>query len=441
MTARARILVVDDKPNMRRLLAATLADLGDVVDAVGGAQAIELLGTGRFDIVVTDIKMPTVDGHGVLRATHALRPRPAVVLVTGFATLDSAIEAVRDGAADYVLKPFDSDALRATVSRLIEQATAPGQVVEAWQGMVGASGPMIDLRRAIEGVAGTETTTLVFGESGSGKALAARAIHACGPRAARPLVVVSCEALPASSLEVEIFGEGRSRIGGIERARGGTLVLAEIGVLRPSLQARLHEVLDRAEERRTTGRREPRVIATTRFEISTLIDRRGFRTDLAERLLACSVTVPPLRDRLDDVPTLTEWFLGGGAERWRLTEDASSALRSYVWPGNVRELRVVLDRARVVAAPGLITREDLALDLEPHATTVELTALTYREAVDRVRAEGIRRYLELLLARFGGNVAAAAAHADMERESFYRSCRKVGVNPVEFRRFRAGRST
>lgn len=434
MTGRARILVVDDKPNMRRLLAATLADLGDIVDAVGGAQAIEMLGAGRFDVVVTDIKMPTIDGHAVLRATHALRPRPVVVLVTGFATLDSAIEAVRDGAADYVLKPFDSDALRASVARLLEAAEAL-PVVDAWHGMVGSSGPMTDLRRRIERVAGIEAATLVVGESGSGKTLAARAIHACGPRAAGPLVIVRCEALPASSLEAEIFGEGRSRSGGIERARGGTLVLAEVEALRPSLQARLLETLGR-----TKTDREPMVIATTRFEMSTLVDRRGFRTDLAERL-SCCVPVPPLRDRLDDVPPLTEWFLGAGAERWRLTEDAWAALRSYIWPGNVRELRVVLDRARVVASAGLITREDLALDLELHATNVELTALTYREAVDRVRADGIRRYLELLLARFGGNVAAAAAHADVERESFYRSCRKVGLNPVVFRRSRAGRST
>lgn len=451
-----RILVVDDKPNMRRLMATTLQDLGEVVQADGGRRAVELLAEVRFHVVVTDIKMPDVDGHEVLRVARKLDRPPEVILTTAFGSMDSAIEALRDGAFDYVRKPFDPDQLREVVQRALAKH-APRIVSregDAWHGIVGRSPPMLDVIRLVEKVAPTEATVLVLGESGTGKELLARAIHDISARRARPFVAVNCAAIPGSLMEAELFGHARGaftgaaaqRAGLFEEANGGTLFLDEIGEMRRALQAKLTRALEARAVRRVGESHERpvdvRVVAATHRDLPSLVAQGAFREDLFYRLNTCVVRVPALRERLDDLPVLVESFLAQRTSAndvaYRVAPDALAALTQHRWPGNVRELKGAIERAAIVAENGVIVRADLPAEItglapEHVEPPIDPAALTYREALEHVRADGIKRYLEALLARFGGNVVAAAEHADVERESFYRLCRKHGINPGEYR--------
>ncbi|MBL8722367.1 MAG: sigma-54-dependent Fis family transcriptional regulator [Myxococcales bacterium] len=448
-----RILVVDDKPNMRRLLASVLEPLGEVVCVDGGARALERLGRQRFHVVVTDIKMPDVDGHQVLRFARRLERPPEVILITGFATVESAIEALRDGAVDYVTKPFDPDELKAKVARVVGnlRPTTVDPAASIWHGMVGRTSVMLQLFHLIERAGPSDAPVLILGESGTGKELIARALHALSARALRPFVAVNCAAIPSSLMEAELFGHARgaftgassARAGLFEEANGGTLFLDELGELRRSAQAKLTRVLEARAIRRVGETHERpadvRVIAATHRDIPALVAQEAFREDLFYRLNTCIVRVPPLRERPDDIPLLAEWFLGHGEPRLHLTAEASAALGRHSWPGNVRELRSALAHAAIVAEGSTIAREDLPAEISlgaPIATPDaprDLGSLTYREALERVRADGITRYLEVLLEQAGGNVVAASERADVERESLYRLCRKHGVNPTDYR--------
>jgi len=451
----ARILVVDDKPNMRRLLVSVLEGLGEVVAVEGGARAIELLSHERFHVVVTDIKMPDLDGHQVLRAARALERPPEVILITGFATLESAIDAVRDGAAGYLKKPFEPDELKAVVVRALAKVPPASSSVDPasamWNGMVGRTPAMLDLFRFVERAAATDATVLILGESGTGKELIARAVHGLSERASKPFVAVNCAAIPSSLMEAELFGHARgaftgataNRPGLFEEAHGGTLFLDEIGEMRRALQAKLTRALEARAVRRVGESQERpvnvRVVAATHRDLPSLVTQGAFREDLFYRLNTCIVRVPALRERADDIPLLAEWFLAQRDKPLRLTAEANAALRAHPWPGNVRELRSALERAAIVAEGDIIARDDLPGEISGLSASgveppLDLAALTYREAIERVRAEGVKRYLEVLLERFNGNVIAAAEHADLERESFYRLCRKFAVNPPDFRR-------
>jgi len=444
----AKILVVDDKPNMRKLLTATLGDLGEVTRADGGKRAIELLTATRFDIVVTDIRMPDVDGHEVLLAARRLERPPEVILTTGYGTLESAIEALRAGAFDYVKKPFDPDQLRAIVERAVAKH-APRTSAE-WKGIVGSSPAIREVMQLVPRIAASDATLLICGESGTGKELAARAIHELSNRSAGPFIAINCAAIPAASMEAELFGHARGafagasahRAGLFEEANRGTLFLDEIGEMRRALQAKLTRALEARAVRRVGEANERpvdvRVVASTHRDLPSLVAQGAFREDLFYRLKTCVLRMPPLRDRPEDIPALVEHFLALRGVVCRVTPEAMAALTAHRWPGNVRELKGAIDRAAIVAERGVITREDLPPELlgapsERAEPPIDSAALTYREALDLVRAEGIKRYLEALLTRFGGNVVAAAEHADLERESFYRLCRKHGINPGEFR--------
>jgi two-component system response regulator HydG len=313
---------------------------------------------------------------------------------------------------------------------------------------------MLDVIRLVEKVAPTEATVLILGESGTGKELLARAIHDISARRARPFVAVNCAAIPGSLMEAELFGHARGaftgaaaqRAGLFEEANGGTLFLDEIGEMRRALQAKLTRALEARAVRRVGESHERsvdvRVVAATHRDLPSLVAQGAFREDLFYRLNTCVVRVPALRERLDDLPVLVEHFL---AERslvkdvsYRVAPDALAALAQHRWPGNVRELKGAIERAAIVAENGVIVRADLPAEItglapEHVEPPIDPAALTYREALEHVRADGIKRYLEALLARFGGNVVAAAEHADVERESFYRLCRKHGINPGEYR--------
>ncbi len=315
-------------------------------------------------------------------------------------------------------------------------------------GVPGRSSAMQDVLGKAELLAPSNATVLIVGERGTGKEMLARAIHAASARAAAPFVVLDCSATPPSLADAVLVGYAKgvfpdaavSSPGAIEQAHRGTLFVREIASLRRAAQAKLARVLDAHVVRRVGEARERpvdvRLIASTHGDLPSLVHHGLFRSELHDHLNPCVLEVPPLRDRVDDVPLLVEQLLPPGT---RVSAAALDAVRAYPWPGNVRELRGALERAALLAQGDVVDvaalpREVVAWEVAPRSeASVDLASLTYREALDRVRTDGVRRYLEALLERFGGSVTAAAEHAELERESFYRLCRRHAVNPANFR--------
>lgn len=457
MADRPALLIVDDKRNMVRLMSKVMGPEARIYTALNGAEAVRVLTEAPIDAVLCDLKMPDMDGLDVLRACRRLRPRAAFVLMTAYATVGTAVEALKLGAFDYLTKPFDPEAAQAVLRQALGRARveAPADQVEVLPGIIARSPAMVELADLVRRVADSDVTALILGETGTGKERVARAIHQLSPRASKRCVALNCAAVPADLLESELFGHARGaftgamsdRKGLFEEAEGGSLLLDEIGDMRLSLQAKLTRALEERAVRRVGEARERpvdvRLIAATHRDLSALVAEGGFREDLWYRLNVALIELPPLRDRAGDVPLLAHHFLQQHLERARsarttgLSPEALAALESYDWPGNVRQLRSAIERACVVARDPLIAVEDLPPEIARAAVRPlpedSLSSLTWAEALERGRVEMGRRYLESVLRRFEGKVAEAAAHAGVERESFYRLLRRHGVDAITFR--------
>ncbi len=457
----ARILVVDDKPNIRQLFAKILRELGTVVTADDGRLALALLEESRFDVVLSDIRMPELDGHALLAEVRRRANPPEVILMTAYATVESAVEALRHGAFDYLAKPFDPDEARAVVGRALEKrgmeplipSPARAAGTGEWQGLVGDSSQMRELFALLERVAPSVAPILLLGESGTGKELLARAVHGRSPRASKRFVALNCAAIPDNLMEAELFGYAKgaftganlARAGIFEESDGGTLFLDEIGEMRRELQAKLTRALEERAIRRIGESEERpvdvRVVSATHRDLPALVAQGAFREDLFYRLNTCIVRVPPLRERTGDLRLIVDHVLkqrAAGGKPFEVTPAAMEALAAHTWPGNVRELRSAIERAVLLADDGRIVRASLPPEIatlggDGEPSPVDFSDLSYRDAIERLRVDGVRRYVEALLRRFQGNVAAAAEHADVERESFYRLCRKHGVSPNDYR--------
>jgi two-component system, NtrC family, response regulator HydG len=456
------ILVVDDKPNMTAMLSKVLGKLARVVTARGVRSALEALEREPIAVVLCDLRMSDGDGLEVLRAVRARWVGVPFILMTAYASVPTAVQAMREGAYDYVTKPFETEALKALVERALAQAavlhgTHEPRDVDGFGAMIGRSPAMRRIYQLIDRVAPTDATILLLGETGTGKELVARAIHERSSRAPSRLVAINCAAIPRSLIESELFGHARGsftgatsdRAGLFEEAHGSTLFLDEIGELRPTIQAKLTRVLEERCVRRIGEPRERkvnvRVIAATHRDIRGMVKAGSFREDLWFRLNVCVLELPPLRERPEDIPMLAQRFLAerapvAGAGVTRFSQGALDALYAYRWPGNVRELRSAVERAAIIETTREITPESLPPEIQearsPGAASradTELARLTYREAVDASRAEASRRYLEAVLRMFFGDVTAAAEHAGIERESFYRLLRRAGLSAEEFR--------
>jgi two-component system, NtrC family, response regulator HydG len=455
---RPIVLVVDDKPNMLTLLAKVLRHDARVLTAKGGREAIRLLEEEPVQVVVCDLRMPDVDGLEVLEATRRLRPVAQFVLMTAYATIPNAVDAMRRGAYDYITKPFEPDALRNVVLRALGKALAShaseAEPFEALPGVVGRSRAMAALTRLVHRVARTDTTALIVGETGTGKELVARALHTLGSRVAQRFVPLNCAAIPTELLESELFGHvrgaftgaDRDRAGLFEEAHHGTLFLDELAELRSSLQSKLTRALDERKVRRVGDSRERaidvRVIAATHRDLEAMVRSGDFREDLFYRLRVASIDVPALREREGDIPLLATHFLGeltGRAKNDRLvgfSAPAMALLERHTWPGNVRELRATIERASIVAEGPRIEVSDLPPELRGEADAIahaDLASMTYQGAVDTSREETTKRYLEAVLRKTGGNVMKAAELAGIERESFYRLLRRCGMRPDDYR--------
>jgi DNA-binding NtrC family response regulator len=393
-----RILVVDDEPTQLELVGGFLRKQGfEVAEAASGRAAVARFKQEPFDLVLTDQRMPDLSGLDVLEAVRAASPDTAVVIMTAYGTIETAVSAVKAGAADYLAKPLNLDELLhrihqiqdrrrlLTENRELRAALAERHRVE---GIIGESGPMQEVLSVVRRVASSDATVLIRGESGTGKELIAKALHYASPRAASALVKVNCAALTESLLEAELFGHEKgaftgavtARKGRFELADGGSLFLDEIGDLPPHLQVKLLRVLQEREFERVGSSRpikvDVRLLAATHRNLETLVREGRFRDDLYYRINVVTIQLPPLRERREDLPLLIDHFLRAFANKngkpiRGLTREAREALLRYDYPGNVRELENLIERAVVLTRDDVVGLTDLPLTLDPQATEPE----------------------------------------------------------------------
>jgi DNA-binding NtrC family response regulator len=382
----ARILICDDQEMMRDSLAATLAREGHEIVACGDpSAALQRLGAARFDLLITDYRMPRMTGTELLAEARKFRPDLPVVLMTAFGTVQNAVEAMKLGAYDFIQKPFDGEQIKLVVDRslehgrLVKENQALRTMVDqgAPRPLIGSGQAMVAVKEQIARVAPTSATVLIRGESGTGKELVARAIHQQSQRGDGPFLAVNCAALSENLLESELFGHekgaftgaDRMRRGRFELADGGTLLLDEISEIAPALQAKLLRVLQESQFERvgssTTQNVDVRVIATTNRDLEACVDEGKFRGDLFYRLNVVPIELPPLRQRAEDIPELCRHFLHQIARRTNtafrhIEPEAVRLLQRYTWPGNVRELQNIIERATVLETePGVIRAETI----------------------------------------------------------------------------------
>jgi DNA-binding NtrC family response regulator len=380
--------VVDDEENIRNLLSQILRQEGfEVETASDGATGLRKASSGEFDLVLLDVRIPEKDGMEVLREIRREDPGAVVMIVTGYATLEMAVEAMRHGAFDYISKPFKKDELVVKVRRALEheQLREENRKLHEelrarfkFEGIVGTSPKMQEVLRVAAAVAPTDATVLIYGETGTGKEILARSIHYQSPRAHGPFVAINCGAIPETLLETELFGHEKgaftsavgSRVGKFEAADGGTIFLDEVGDMSPAMQVKLLRVLqERTFER--VGSNKPvrvdvRVIAATNKDLRQAIRDGRFREDLFYRLSVVPIELPPLRERVEDIPLLAQHFLEKYRQKYGkavtgFTPQAVRKMRRYSWPGNVRELEFAVERAVILSRTPEIWAEDLWL--------------------------------------------------------------------------------
>lgn len=379
-----RILIVDDEKSMRELLTIMLRKDGhETVMAEDGLKAVNLIKEDIFDLVITDVKMPRMDGVDVLKAVKDASPETIVIMITAYATAETAVEAMKEGAYDYILKPFKVDEIKLVIRNALEKKmlrvenTLLKREIEADKGFenfVGRSPAMEKVFDLITRVAEKNSTVLITGESGTGKELAARAIHNKSPRKDKPFVYIHCGALPEQLLESELFGHMKGSFTGafenkeglFEVAQEGTVFLDEISETTPAFQVKLLHVIQEREFKRVGGtvdiKVNVRIVAATNRDLDEEIRKGNFREDLYYRLNVIPVMLPPLRERREDIPLLVEHFLDGHRKDGgpsRVSPDAMSRLMAYEWKGNVRELENIIERACALADGPVITAEQL----------------------------------------------------------------------------------
>ena len=443
MSAAATLLVADDDRVARELLVEVLAGEGHRVRAAGGGEeCLRLAEAEPLDMALVDLRMPDLDGLAVLKRLAAMQPGLPVVILTAFATIETAIEAVRAGAYDYLSKPFRMEEIKLVVRRTLEarrlarenlQYRQELRARDRFESLVGQSHQMVEIYTRVARVARLDTTVLIQGETGTGKELVARAIHDASPRADRPFVVVDCAALPETLFESELFGHERgaftgastARRGLLETSSGGTCFLDEIGELTGALQAKLLRTLQERTIRRVGGN-EPipvdvRLVAATNRDLRKLVAEGGFRDDLYYRLNVVTITVPPLRERLQDVPLLAQHFLeklaaATGGPPKRLAPEALALLAAYQWPGNVRELEHVIERAVALASSEMLLADDFPPQLRAEPDRAPPSLPTARMTLEEVK----RWYVTKVLEEAGGNKLRAAELLGIDRRTLYR---------------------
>jgi len=452
-TGKARILVADDEKDIRDLLHDFLTTQGyEVLTYPSATPALKALREGQeADIIISDLKMAEMDGMEFLKKIKSEKPGIPVILATGFASVDTAIEAMKNGAYHYIVKPFKLGELEVLIERALErrELTRDNEILrkevkKSWgfKDLLGKAPAMRSVFDLITRVAGTTSNVLITGESGTGKEMVARAVHQMGPRKSKPFIAINCTAIPETLLESELFGHAKGSFTGasarkkglIEEANGGTLFLDEIGDMSPPLQAKLLRVLQERKIRPVGDNTfidvDVRVIAATHKDLKAAIREDRFREDLFYRLSVIPIVIPPLRDRPEDIPLLAEHFLnkyaaandGGGQRVQGFTKVAISKLVGLRWEGNVRELENVIERAVVLCPNPLIDASDIP---DSEVTRPESAAKALTGDYPTL-AQLEERYIQAVLAKTGGRKDKAVQILGINRRTLYRKEREYG---------------
>jgi DNA-binding NtrC family response regulator len=447
----ARILLVEDEVNMARTLAKNLERAGyTVVHAGDGEAALAVIANESFDVILTDLKMPVLDGMGLLRALHDRSIATSVIVLTGYGTIESAVEAMKLGAADYLIKDARPQEVLLTIERTLkvqalerENARLRTEIgrFEGIGELVGSSDAMQSVYRLVDAVSQTKSTVLISGESGTGKELVARTIHRRSPVALAPFVAINCAGLSETLLDSQLFGHRRGAFTGavsdhdgvFRAAAGGTLLLDEVAEIPLSLQAKFLRAI---QEREVTplGSTRPipvdvRLIAATNRDMDAEVRTGRFRADLFYRLNVVHIEVPPLRARREDLPLLVTHFLGLYSERYRVAPkrirpDALARIAAYDWPGNVRELQNAIERAFALSASDVITEDELPPTVAGRATRFQVER---GDGSLPTLAEAEARLVAAALAESAGNKNEAARRLGIDRQRLYRKIAKYGL--------------
>ncbi len=466
---KGAVLIVDDEPDIQLVMSANLRKEGYEVDtADDGLEALKKLESRDYDAIVLDHQMPRLTGMQFLErlrdkaAGSAIAADVPVIVITAYGTIEMAVQAMKDGAYSYLTKPIQYEDLSLQVKNAVERhrlsrelRSLRHEVEERYQfgSIIGRNPRMQEIFQVIRTVAETDATVLIHGESGTGKELIARAIHYNSRRKDKPFVVVSCSALPETLLESELFGHEkgsftgaiRQRIGRFEMAEGGTVFLDEIGEMTTPVQLKLLRVLQEREIERVGGNQthkvDVRVIAATHRDLQQAMRERHFREDLFYRLNVVPVKLPPLRDRLDDIPLLASHFIRKYCDRNQkhlqsITRGAMDALCSYAYPGNVRELENIIERAVIMEKGETIQRAELGLTT-PRRKAAPIPLSGELEPFKKMKTEAVeqfeRDYLSQLLRLYKGNMSRSAQHAGINIKNLHDKMARYGLKREEFK--------
>ena len=455
----ARILIVEDEPAIRLALSGLLRKQGyEVEQAASGGDALRKIRDGSFDLVLTDLALGDgVSGMDVLRESKAAHPEMPVVMITAHGSEKVAVEAMKAGAEDYVPKPFDNDEMRLVVTRALERTRLAREhtlLLErvkreyGFGSLIGAGPKMRAIFSQIQKVAETDLSVLVRGESGTGKELVAQAIHQRSPRAQRPFVAVNCAAISRELVESELFGHEKGaftganarRIGRFEAAEGGTIFLDEIGDMPLETQGKVLRVLEERSLERVGGNKsiqvDVRVVAATHRDLEADVLRGAYRQDLYYRLKVVELLVPPLRERLEDLPALVDRFLERiaarlGRDKRAVSAEAMARLATHAWPGNVRELRHAIEQAAVLASGSEIDVDDLPIASRAGASSSGSASARPSGSFSEAKRNAVdafeRAFLIDALKRHGGNISQTAEAIGMVRQSLQQKLKELGL--------------
>ncbi len=461
---KARLLIVDDEMDMLRLLERYIGTELDweISTVQNGKEALELIEKSPFDLALVDIRMPGMDGIELLDRIKVFDPWLTVVMMTAFGVIEVAVESIKKGAYDFVTKPFEQDDLIRLLEKALERSLLLRENVnlrqrinkeETFQSLVGITPNMQRVYDTIQMISKTDVTVLITGESGTGKNLAAKAIHDLSPRRTKPFIRVNCPTIPENILESELFGYKKGAFthatqdkqGLFQEARGGTIFFDEIGDIAPSLQTKLLQALEDKEIKplgqNKTLHVDVRVVASTNCDLKAKIEVKEFREDLFYRLNVVNIQMPPLRERTEDIPLLVGYFLDKYCAEFnvgkkRITPDLMALLRGHSWEGNVRELANTIERGVIMAPTEWIQVDDIGWNrstLKSRIGSDQMFELPYRDAKQQAMEQFNEKYINHMLQQNDGNVTRAARQCGLERQSLQQIIKKCRIDPSAFR--------
>jgi DNA-binding NtrC family response regulator len=463
---KPRILIVDDEARMQRLFEINLGSKYEVLTAGDGEQALEMVKSGEVTLLITDLKMPGKSGMMLLQEVHRIYPDLPIIIMTAYGTVEGAVQAMKEGAVDYILKPIKMEEMELLVEKTLSVRRLQDENVSLRKELQSVYGPasivgnhpaMQKIIQLISQVAGTKATILIQGESGTGKEIVARAIHYQSDRASKPFVVINCAAIPSNLLESELFGHEKgaftgaikTKRGRLELADQGTLFLDEIGEMPKELQVKILRVMEEQKFQRVGGTEDVavdnRIIAATNKDLKQAVEAGSFRDDLYYRLNVITISIPPLRERKEDIPLLIDYFLKKHRDVFKsraigVKGEALKLLTDYPWPGNVRELENTLVRAMILSASEMIQVEDLPDEMRREEAPGALKLPAGREELKQMKKEAQQKAKEEIEKSFiiealrqgGGNVLRSAERVGMDRRQFQNLIRKYGISRKDF---------